>query len=289
MSHEEFQQQHHSAEMHEEGEEGEPWLVSYADMMTLLFGFFVLMYTFASAKLQDDSEQWIRVKKELAAFFGGEESQEQSDKNVGDSKELFSPNVGIEVGSQAGAKSDSKGIFEQPRNDVESDGDEKNKYILGGTYVSPGTDIADSEIQSILDLKKLVDSEKSLELIISNDALFKTGSKEISERGHTVIKNICTKLSTIRFPYFLGVTSFSQSELQSSTKLGARNQPPISSPSLLTFERSSLLVNQFSKCTDADKNKPMLSAMGVGYVPKIKNLKGVLSEGVILRVSITPE
>jgi flagellar motor protein MotB len=289
MSHEEFQQQHHSAEMHEEGEEGEPWLVSYADMMTLLFGFFVLMYTFASAKLQDDSDQWIRIKKELAAFFGGEENQKRIDKNLGDSKELFSPNVGIEVGNQAGKKSDSKGIFEQPRDDVESEVDKDNKYILSGTYVSPGSDLSDSEIQSILDLKKLADSEKSLELIISNNALFKTGSKEISERGHTVIKNICRKLSAIPFPYFLGVTSFSQSEVQSSKTLDNRNQPPMSPPSLLTFERSSLLVNQFSKCTVQYKNKPMLSAMGVGYVPKIKKLKGVLSEGVILRVSITPE
>jgi chemotaxis protein MotB len=32
-------------EHHEEVEEGEGWLVSYADLMTLMFGFFVLMYS----------------------------------------------------------------------------------------------------------------------------------------------------------------------------------------------------------------------------------------------------
>ncbi len=51
-------------------EEGEPWLVSYADLMTLLFGFFVLMYTFAAAKVPDDS--MLSIRKELATFFGGE-------------------------------------------------------------------------------------------------------------------------------------------------------------------------------------------------------------------------
>ena len=46
----------------------EPWLVSYADMMTLLFGFFVVMYSFAAAKLSDDT---IQMRKEVATYFGG--------------------------------------------------------------------------------------------------------------------------------------------------------------------------------------------------------------------------
>ncbi|MEI8024749.1 MAG: flagellar motor protein MotB [Pseudomonadota bacterium] len=49
---------------HEEHEEGEPWLVSYADMMTLLFGFFVVMYSFASKNT--NSEEYVKMKLELA-------------------------------------------------------------------------------------------------------------------------------------------------------------------------------------------------------------------------------
>jgi chemotaxis protein MotB len=55
----------------EEHEEGEPWLVSYADMMTLLFGFFVLMYTFEVAK-NAGVENVVKMRKEIATFFGGE-------------------------------------------------------------------------------------------------------------------------------------------------------------------------------------------------------------------------
>jgi len=55
-------------EHHEESHE-EPWLVSYADMMTLLFGFFVLMYSFASAKNQD-TDGMVKVRKELSSYFG---------------------------------------------------------------------------------------------------------------------------------------------------------------------------------------------------------------------------
>jgi chemotaxis protein MotB len=53
----------------------EPWLVSYADMMTLLFGFFVLMYAFAAAKLDklpDESlDSFVLMRKEVAKHFGG--------------------------------------------------------------------------------------------------------------------------------------------------------------------------------------------------------------------------
>lgn len=56
---------------HEEHEE-EPWLVSYADLMTLLFGFFVLMYTFASAKISNNGEDMITMRKEIAQHFGGD-------------------------------------------------------------------------------------------------------------------------------------------------------------------------------------------------------------------------
>lgn len=57
---------------HEEGAhgEGEPWLVSYADMMTLLFGFFVVLYNLEASKAKDDANT-IRIKKELAKYFGG--------------------------------------------------------------------------------------------------------------------------------------------------------------------------------------------------------------------------
>ena len=60
---------------HEEHEAShdEPWLVSYADLMTLLFGFFVLMYSFEAAKNQKNAEQadMVAIRKELSHYFGG--------------------------------------------------------------------------------------------------------------------------------------------------------------------------------------------------------------------------
>lgn len=53
-------------ESHHDGEE-EGWLVSYADMMTLLFGFFAMLFTYATF----DDDSYIKMRKELARFFGG--------------------------------------------------------------------------------------------------------------------------------------------------------------------------------------------------------------------------
>ena len=54
----------------EENEESndEIWLISYSDLMTLLFGFFVLMYSFALAKTGSQIET---VKEGVARSFGG--------------------------------------------------------------------------------------------------------------------------------------------------------------------------------------------------------------------------
>src|SRR5579885_2909716 len=54
-------------DFHDHGAE-EPWLVSYADLMTLLFGFFAMLFTFAT--FQEDKEDYIKVRKDIAKYFG---------------------------------------------------------------------------------------------------------------------------------------------------------------------------------------------------------------------------
>jgi chemotaxis protein MotB len=53
---------------HDHGAAEEPWLVSYADLMTLLFGFFAMLFTFAS--FTEDKEDFVKVRKDLVKYFG---------------------------------------------------------------------------------------------------------------------------------------------------------------------------------------------------------------------------
>ncbi len=52
---------------HPPHEEGEQWLISYADLMTLLVGFFVILLSFSSV----DEEKMEELKKAITKEFGG--------------------------------------------------------------------------------------------------------------------------------------------------------------------------------------------------------------------------
>ncbi|MFN3454708.1 MAG: flagellar motor protein MotB [Pseudobdellovibrio sp.] len=63
-------------EFHKPAEEGEgPWLVSYADLMTLLMGFFALVASFS----KPDVKAFEEVKKSAAEKFGGEYKEPYKD------------------------------------------------------------------------------------------------------------------------------------------------------------------------------------------------------------------
>lgn len=49
------------------GHDEEGWLISYADLMTLLFGLFVMMFAFADFN-EDDT---VKARREVAKYFGG--------------------------------------------------------------------------------------------------------------------------------------------------------------------------------------------------------------------------
>src|SRR4051794_2985791 len=62
--HQEPSSSHSSGGSHDESN----WLVSYADMMTLLCGFFVLLYSMS----QSDAPQYEAARKSLSEQFGGQ-------------------------------------------------------------------------------------------------------------------------------------------------------------------------------------------------------------------------
>lgn len=85
-------------------EEGEPWLMSYADMMTLLFGLFVILYAFAAAKVTDNDEDFVKVRRELARYFGGSVS-DQAERLKNDVTEILE-NAGLGGGFRVMETSD---------------------------------------------------------------------------------------------------------------------------------------------------------------------------------------
>jgi chemotaxis protein MotB len=58
-------------------DEHEGWLVSYADMITLLLGLFVMLYSFSKV----DDETYDRVSRDIAKAFDGEGAKRPADAN----------------------------------------------------------------------------------------------------------------------------------------------------------------------------------------------------------------
>lgn len=68
------------------------WLVSYADMMTLLFGFFVLMYSFSRI----DTKKFEVVRKDVARYFGGQVKASPTIKKMEDEAKDILMNAGLD-------------------------------------------------------------------------------------------------------------------------------------------------------------------------------------------------
>lgn len=72
------------------------WLVSYADMMTLLFGFFVLMYSFSRI----DEKKFEIIRKDVARYFGGQIKTNPTVKKVEKEAEEILTQAGIDKNVQ---------------------------------------------------------------------------------------------------------------------------------------------------------------------------------------------
>ena len=113
------------------------WLVSYADMMTLLFGFFVLMYSLSRL----DPSKYVVISKDIAKYFGGQ----------------------VKFGSQAGQKVEieklnevllSMGLVAGQSKDFQIQAGDENSILLklkDAVLFAPGSDQLSEVSQEMLE------------------------------------------------------------------------------------------------------------------------------------------
>jgi chemotaxis protein MotB len=113
------------------------WLVSYADMMTLLFGFFVLMYSFSRV----DEKKFEIVRKDVARYFGGQVKINPTVKKTEEEIKDVISNAGLDK-----------------KVEVVTRDSELELRFNGSLHFSPGTASLTSESQFVLN--KLIDTIK---------------------------------------------------------------------------------------------------------------------------------
>jgi chemotaxis protein MotB len=171
----------HETIHHEENDEG--WLISYADMVTLLFGFFVIMYSLSNV----DEQKFQEVSEKLAAAFKApEDGQSKSIADYGVSYETRQIRALHMLVAMLNLGDDVEQVVKQVET---SYSDKKTAEAL--------KDVIENRMQGevgglIQQLKQSKDDRNvdTVEMILPNASLFPSG-------GHDLAKGAASKLKIL--------------------------------------------------------------------------------------------
>lgn|GEM_PF-521223 len=173
--------------VHDDGDHEEPWLISYADLMTLLFGFFVIMFSLSK---MDDS-QFSIIENALSATFHGTKKSEIS-KDNSDSMERVISNLarvfgigGDGVGGNAGNSAKQKDA-ELPLSDgttLSQKALRDHEKMLASAVSKTGASI--SSKNSFIDIQ------------LPEKMLFKQGRFELDDKGSQGLVKIAKALKGV--------------------------------------------------------------------------------------------
>lgn len=199
---------------HEEHENHERWLVSYADFITLLFAFFVVMYSVSSVNegkyrvLSDALMSAFRsTPKSLQPIQVGKPSkspvmsqfQYQSNPSL-----LIVEKKGVDYANKDGSRKlqDSR-VYQSQQGDTE----------LGKIQDSVARAMAELIEMGVINVRR---RDNWLEIEIKNSILFRSGSAKLKESVLPVLKKLAGILS--RFPNSIKIEGYTDSDKISTDK-----------------------------------------------------------------------
>ena len=166
----------------------ERWLISYADFITLLFAFFVVMYAVSSV-----NEGKYRVLSDTLVAAFNEQPKSMQPINIPNASETGDPSVLVQPEKPSGAPSS---IIDMP-NAGTSD------PTLGEI-----ADDAEKQLQPMIDkdLIKITRNDDWIEIEINTSLLFDIGSAELEDDALPTLRHIAETLK--RYPNTIQVEGF---------------------------------------------------------------------------------
>jgi len=163
------------------------WLISYADFITLLFAFFVVLYSIS----QVDVSKYKDLSESLEGIF---RSPEKSTKpiQVGDSSKSLTPITG-----------DNSEQPELTINDSEAENDLKNQEVIDSENFASSEEFKDLENGLKASLGDLIDQDLAeiksdpnwINIVLKSGLLFPSGSDQLNEGAGSLMEEVSTHLN----------------------------------------------------------------------------------------------
>ncbi len=201
--HHEIHDDGHGAKKHAaEHEEGEPWLVSYADLMTLLFGFFVVMYSFASK--DPKNEECVRLKL-MDAF----KKNESSSDSEGSSAKEASQSVAFKAVQMLIAMMNVDSV-----EDVLEKLEEQQNRGKNGSAGQSETSKDNKDKMTIDELKAVLGADEikqTMSIALPVDIAFAAGSAEILADAKPRLADVANTINQIQNTIYISVIGHTDS------------------------------------------------------------------------------
>ena len=160
------------------------WIYSYADMMSLLFCFFVILHSFNHV----DDNRMEDITKQLSEAFKGE-TQQQSKKDFDEQKERISEDELVEtfkmLVSQSKFGISQKEVVRAIKNRA------KDKAVMDETKEKIQEELQGNNYIEVGQLQDI-----GFDLALPGDILFKADSFQLTQRGTQVLNDLVATLNT---------------------------------------------------------------------------------------------
>lgn len=165
----------------------ELWIVSYADMVTLLFGFFVILYSFSTL----DDKKFNQMSEQLAADFQAKDDTIQKASSSvsvsGEARQLRAMQLMVAMTNLGTDMDDAVSKIERAYADKKA-GESLQKivreHIAPQSTVQMGTAVSAGAFRE----------EDVVELVLPNATLFAMGSHELTPTAQGQLRQLATRL-----------------------------------------------------------------------------------------------
>jgi chemotaxis protein MotB len=165
--------------------EGDLWIVSYADMMTLLFGFFVILYSLS----QVDEKRLTAVGKQLAETFGHKKSVVSDSVVTLEERELRALQLLISALNLGDNVEEALDKIEKGA------ADSANLHALGALLSTDIQEKSDSPISGLG--ASTIQAGDRIEIVLPDNMLFTSGSADLTPRAKKTIAHIANLISRV--------------------------------------------------------------------------------------------